>query len=61
MGWEADPVYGFSEIYLSSSTHNSISYFLDVNTEIEVLKATVIKVVNKPQYTLLSLKLIYFV
>ena len=32
------------------STYNS--YLLDVNTEIDVLKATVVRVINKPQCTL---------
>jgi hypothetical protein len=35
-------------------------FFLDVNTEIEILKATVVKVNNKLQFTLLILKLIPF-
>ena len=30
-----------------SSTYSS---FLDVNTEIEILKATVVKVINKPMH-----------
>ena len=59
MGWKTDLVYGFSEIY---PIFNSIlfPYFLDVNTEIEILKATVVKVINKTYaLSLLNLKLIH--
>ena len=60
MGWKTDLVYGFSEIY-TSSPQNSFSYFLDVNTEIEILKATVVKVINKTYaLSLLNLKLIHY-
>ena len=60
MGWKTDSVYGFSEILSLFNSHEFYPYFLDVNTEIEVLKATVVKVINKPRCTLLNLKLIYF-
>ena len=33
---------------------NLFSYFLDVNTEIDILKAVVIKVIDKPQRTFLK-------
>jgi hypothetical protein len=44
MGWKTDPVYGFSVKVIPSSIHKIL--FLDVNTEIEILKSTVVKVIN---------------